>query len=296
MSRSLRVSLLALLALFAFAPMAHAAKAKPKTQYFVALGDSYSVGYQDSLKRTTHNGPASQLVPLARKRGYRYKLVDFGCGGATTDSMLTQKDCPQPARLPGAAGYPGKTQTQTAVAFIKKHKGKVGLVTISISGNDVTGCILAADPITCIKTQMKTVKANLSKIVKRLRAAGGKKMRIVGSTYPDVVLGAWVHPEAPFTNRNFAIATNSITGFHDYINPGLKKTYASVGGKFVDVTRATGAYGSFGTVATKKYGRIPAPVAKACTLTYFCASLGIHMTTPGYHIIAKLEAATLPKK
>jgi hypothetical protein len=31
---------------------------------------------------------------------------------------------------------------------------------------------------------------NLTKIVKQLRAAGGEQMRIVGSTYPDVVLGA----------------------------------------------------------------------------------------------------------
>jgi hypothetical protein len=37
-------------------------------------------------------------------------------------------------------------------------------------------------------------------------------------------------------------------------------------------------------------------VAKACRLTYFCTSLGIHMTTPGYHIIAELEAKTLPRR
>jgi lysophospholipase L1-like esterase len=292
MSRVLRVSLLGLLALFAIAPAAHAAK--PPTEYFVALGDSYTVGYQDSLRHTTHNGPADQLVPLARKRGYRYKLANLGCGGATTDSMLTRIDCPEAARTPGGAGYPGKTQTEAAVDFIKQHRGKVGLVTISISGNDVTPCIPVADPIGCIKAKMKTVRANLGKIVRPLRAAGGKKMRIVGSTYPDVVLGAWVRPE--FGDGRFTLAANSLTSFQHYLNPGLKKTYASVGGSFVDVTRATGAYGSFDTVATKRYGRIPAPVAKACELTYFCSSLGIHMTTPGYHIIAKLEAATLPRR
>jgi lysophospholipase L1-like esterase len=292
MSRTLRVSLLALLALCVLAPAAHA---KPKTQYFVALGDSYTVGYQDALGHTTHNGPADQLVPLARKRGYRYKLVNLGCGGATTDSMLTRIDCPESSRTPGGAGYPGKTQTAAAVSFLKQHRGKVGLVTISISGNDVTPCIPAADPIGCIKAKMKTVRANLGTIVHRLRAAGGKKMRIVGSTYPDVVLGAWVRPDV-FGDGRFTLAANTLTSFRDYINPGLKKTYASVGGAFVDVTKATGAYGSFGTVATKQYGRIPAPVAKACRLTYFCASLGIHMTTPGYHIIAELEAKTLPRR
>jgi lysophospholipase L1-like esterase len=293
MSRTMPVFLLGALILLALVPAAQAAK--PKSQYFVALGDSYTVGYQDALKRTTHNGPADQLVPLARKRGYRYNLVNLGCGGATTDSMLTAIDCPQPARTPGGGGYPGMTQTAAAVDFIKQHKGRVGLVTVSIGGNDITPCIPAADQLGCIVTAMKKVRTNLGKIVGRLRAAGGKKMRIVGSTYPDVVLGAWVRP-TPFGDGRFTLATNSLTAFRKYVNPGLEKTYASAGGKFVDVTTATGAYGSFGTVLTKQYGRIPEPVATVCKLTYFCASLGIHMTTPGYSIIAKLEAATLPKK
>jgi lysophospholipase L1-like esterase len=293
MSRMMAVPPLGLLMLLALVPAVQAAK--PKTQYFVALGDSYTVGYQDALKRTTRNGPADQLVPLARKRGYRYNLVNLGCGGATTSSMLNSIDCPQPGRTPGGGGYPGMTQTAAAVEFIKQHKGRVGLVTISISGNDITPCIPAADQLGCTVTKMKTVRSNLGKIVKRLRAAGGKKMRIVGSTYPDVVLGAWVRP-VPFGDGRFTLATNSLTAFRKYVNPGLAKTYASVGGKFVDVTAATGAYGSFGTVPTKQYGRIPAPVAETCKLTYFCASLGIHMTTPGYHIIAELEAATLPKQ
>lgn len=159
-----------------------------KSQYFLALGDSYTVGYQDSLKHTTHNGPAGQLVPLARKRGYRYKLVNLGCGGAT-GSMLKQLGCPTPLGSPGAADFPGKSQVTAAVAFIKAHPGKVGLVTISISGNDVTPCIPQADPITCTTNTMKTVRANLGQTVRRLRAAGGESMRIVGSPYPDVVLG-----------------------------------------------------------------------------------------------------------
>lgn len=294
MLRTLRTAALSGLVLLAVAPVAHAADKKPTTQFFVALGDSYTVGYQDAVGHTTLNGPADQLVPLARKRGYRFKLVNLGCGGATTDSMLTRAGCAPAALAPGAPGYGTKTQTDAAVDFLKAHRGKVGLVTISISGNDVTPCIPAPDPITCTQAKMTTVRKNLGTIVKRLRAAGGKRMRIIGSTYPDVVLGAWVRP-IPFGDGRFTVAANSIAAFRDVLNPGLKKTYASVGGAFVDVTRATGAYGNFGTVATATYGRIPQPVATACRLTYFCTSLGIHMTTPGYHIIAQLEAAKLPR-
>jgi lysophospholipase L1-like esterase len=221
--------------------------------------------------------------------------VNIGCGGATTTSLLKQIGCPTPALAPGAAGYPNQTQTQAAVAFIKKHPGQVGLVTISISGNDVTPCIpFVATALTCVAGKMRTVTANLGKIVRQLRAAGGKQMRIIGSTYPDVVLGAWVLPTA-FGPTRFTLATESLTSFQKYINPGLKKTYQSVGGAFVDVTAATGGYGPFVTTNTATYGTIPTPVAEVCKLTYFCKYTDIHMTTAGYAIIARLEAATLPK-
>ena len=272
------------------------ASAKPAAngrQFFISLGDSYSVGYQSDVGHTTLNGPASQLVKLATKRGYRFKLVSFGCGGATTTSMLTQLDCPMAARLPGAAGYPGTTQVQAAVAFIKHHPGKVGLVTISIGGNDIDGCLANADPLGCVAANMPTATANLTKIVKQLRAAGGKGMQIIGSTYPDVALGAWVLPS--FGDNRFTVAAESVTAFQQLINPGLKRAYSSVGAKFVDVTAATGAYGPFVTTNDPTYGTIPVPVATVCRLTFFCTRVDIHMTTPGYAVIARLEAAALAR-
>jgi lysophospholipase L1-like esterase len=272
-----------------------AASAKPVAngrQYFISLGDSYSVGYQSDVGHTTLNGPASQLVKLAAKRGDRFKLVSFGCGGATTTSMLTQLDCPAAGRLPGAAGYPGKTQVQAAVAFIKHHPGKVGLVTISIGGNDIDGCLVNADPLGCVATDMPNATANLTKIVKQLRAAGGQGMQIIGSTYPDVALGAWVLPN-PFGDNRFTLAAESVTAFRRLINPGLKRAYRSIGAAFVDVTAATGAYGPFVTTNDPTYGVIPVPVATVCRLTFFCTRLDIHMTTSGYAVIARLEAQAL---
>jgi lysophospholipase L1-like esterase len=290
----LAMSLLVLLAAAPAAQAANHAKPQREAQFFLSLGDSYAVGFQNDINEPTTNAPANQLVPLAAKRGYRFKLINLGCAGATTGSMLTQINCPAPARAPGAAGYPNQTQTQAAIAFIKKHPGRVGLVTISIGGNDVDGCIAAADLVGCTAKNMPKATANLTEIVKQLRAAGGKQMRIVGSTYPDVVLGAWVRTDVFGTNA-YNLAVESLTSFTTYINPGLKKAYDSVGAAFVDVTAATGAYGPFITTNDPPYGNIPIPVAKVCTLTYFCKNLGIHMTTPGYHIIATLEAATLPK-
>jgi len=64
---------------------------------------------------------------------------------------------------------------------------------------------------------------------------------------------------------------------------------------FVDVTAATGAYGPFDTTVLAPYGTIPTPVGRVCRLTFFCTLLDIHMTTAGYGLIARLEAAKLPR-
>ncbi len=309
LSRRSGVLALGLLMLLAIAPGASAAHpatatatAKPKLvkQYYVSLGDSYSVGTTDP-EHTTTNGYPNMLVKLARKRGYDFTLVNFGCGGATTTSMLNPTPaqraigCVPAALMPGAANYPGQSQMQAALAFIKAHKGKVGLVTISIGGNDVDGCI--ANPTTasaCVIANMPRAVSNLTTMVKQLRAAGGKKMRIVGSTYPDVVLGAWVRQDV-FGPIAPNLAAQSLTSFATVINPGLRKAYATGGASFVDVTTATGAFGPFVTTTIPTYGDVPVPVAKVCQLTYFCKDLNIHMQPAGYEIIAKLEAATLPK-
>jgi lysophospholipase L1-like esterase len=292
---------LGLLALLVLAPAASAAsKPKPVKGTLLSLGDSYSVGWQElpgGGQGSTHNGPADQLVPLAAARGWHLKLVNLGCGGATTTSMLTASSvgCVPGALAPGATNYPNKSQTQAAVAFIKSHPHQVKVVTISIGGNDVDGCPTQPDPTGCVNTNMPRATKNLTRIVKQLRAAGGKQMRIIGSTYPDVELGLWVHPTVLGKNT-LALVPGSISSFRDVINPGLRKAYATVGASFVDVTKATDAYGSFAGTLDPTFGEIPVPVARVCTLTFFCdGSFNIHMKTPGYHIIAALEAKTLPR-
>src|SRR6187549_3807734 len=136
-SRSLAV-LVAALSLLALPAAAQAAKAKP--QYYVSLGDSYAAGYQrfsETSAKTTRDGFAYQLVGKARKRGYKLKLVNFGCGGETSVS-------------------------------IRAHKGQVKLITVSIGGNDVTKCAKEADPVACVGPAMENVKANGKVLLERL--------------------------------------------------------------------------------------------------------------------------------
>jgi lysophospholipase L1-like esterase len=264
-------------------PEAPAQAATRSPTYYVSLGDSYSVGYQPVLGATP-----GYTVYVARHTGLT--LANFGCGGATTTSVLKSVGCP--AVLPhtvGVVNYPATTQIAAAEAFITAHRGHIGLITVSIGGNDVIGCATQANPISCVGTAVNNIKANVTTLASDLRAAAGPGVPIIGSTYPDVYLGGYVYPHNPPAASTVNLAKLSVTALKVLINPALAKAYASAGGSLVDVTAATGAYTSLNrTVTTSAYGTIPAPVASVCALTWFCTVGDIHARSVGYTLIGKL--------
>jgi lysophospholipase L1-like esterase len=274
------------LALTAFALPGVAQARAPATTYYVSLGDSYSVGYQPTLGAT----PGYTSYVAAKTH---LTLVNFGCGGATTTSLLDSIGCPDV--LPHTAGgrtYPTSTQIAAADAFLTAHRGHVGLITVSIGGNDVVPCALQPNPLGCVLTAVKTIGTNVTTIASDLRGAAGPGVPIIGSTYPDVILGGYVWPSKTPAASTVSLAKLSVTAFKSLINPTLAKAYAASGGFFVDVTAASGAYGSLTrTVTTKTYGTIPVPVAAVCALTWFCARGDIHPHTAGYTLIGQLITA-----
>ena len=260
-------------------------------QYYVNLGDSYAAGVQvtDDGLRATDEGYAEQIVPRARRRGYRLELVNFGCGGASTSSILDAPGCGAPA----VAGepYDGKAQAVAAADFLREHRGDVALVTVTIGGYDVTACAASPDPIGCVTQAVVAIQTNVGQLARDLRDAAGPDVPIVGLTYPDVILGQWVRPPV-----NQAFAELSVVAFESFINPTLEAAYDEGAGTFIDVTEETGAYGSLErTTELAPYGTIPVPVARVCRLTYYCELGDIHARTAGYRAIAKLVVATLPR-
>jgi lysophospholipase L1-like esterase len=254
--------------------------------YYVSLGDSYSVGYQPGLGATP--GYASYVA-----KHTHLTLANFGCAGATTTSLLHTVGCP--AVLPHTAGgmsYTTTTQIAAAVSFIAQHKGHIGLITVSIGGNDVVPCSTSSNPIACVGTAVTSITTNVTSTASQLRAAAGPKVPIIGSTYPDVILGTYVYPKNPAPAAAISLAKLSVVAFKSLVNPALAKAYATSFGAFVDVTKATGAYTSLTrTVHTSKYGTVPVPVASVCTLTWFCAKGDIHPMNKGYTLIGKLIVA-----
>ena len=267
----------------ALPPVAAATRAPT---YYVSLGDSYSVGYQPAKGATP-----GYATYVARHTGLT--LVNFGCAGATTTSLLTTVGCP--AVLPHTAGgvtYPTTTQIAAATAFLAAHRGRIGLITVSIGGNDVVPCAHASNPITCVANAVTTIKANVTSIAAQLRAAAGPKVPLIGSTYPDVILGTYVYPTNPASTGAIALANLSVVAFKSLVNPALAQSYAASRGGFVDVTKATGGYTSLKrTVHSEAYGTIPAPVASVCALTWYCQKGDIHPMNQGYTLIGKLLVA-----
>jgi lysophospholipase L1-like esterase len=274
-----------------------ASAAAPAKQLYVSLGDSYASGYQPGVvpaeSGNTRNGFAYQVPRFAAPRGYRLKLANFGCGGATTTSLISAKGCAPLALGPGGRAYPDRTQLAAAAEFLRAHRGKVGLVTVSIGGNDVTRCARESDPVGCVTAAIPVIRQNVTVIAKTLRRAAGPRVRIVGTTYPDVILGAWVNGDSASQN----LASLSVVAFKALINPALKESYATARARFADVTAASGAYTPFDQVTTlRPYGTVPVAVARVCELTYYCARGDIHARTDGYALIARLVARELPRR
>jgi lysophospholipase L1-like esterase len=272
------------------------AGAAPKRQYYVSLGDSYAAGYQPTgigHGHYTRQGFAYQVPGKAAHRGYRLKLVNFGCGGATTSSLLHAKGCsPQSTGVDGRH-YPHRTQIAAADRFLRHHRHSTALVTVSIGGNDVTACARTANPIPCVTAATARIERNVAKAARRLRKAAGPQVRIVGTTYPDVILG--LYPGGGASQQQLAML--SVAAFKSLINPALKGAYATGNADFVDVTKASGAYIPFSRQKQLlPYGYVPVAVARVCELSYYCAYRDIHLRTDGYRLIARLVADELPRR
>ncbi len=265
--------------------------------YYLSLGDSYSVGLQPGI------GPTVGYTGFVSWKD-KLQLENFGCSGATTTSLLNSIGCGQGAAYDPVA-YPTETQEQAVLDFISAHPAKVSLITVSIGGNDIDNCsgsLPTNQLIACLEADMTTIGSNVSSLVsaltQALNANGDSGAHIVGLTYPDVDLGDWVWPPS---SPNQALATFSVAGFDDLLNPTLQKAYTSVpDGSFVNVTQAPYKKATAGddtpltTIQDKKpYGKIPAAVAEICELTYYCSQGNIHANNRGYTFIGKLITDSL---
>lgn len=282
--------------LAALAACALALAAAPATggasDLYVALGDSYARGSQPD-RTSGDEGFVYQVPGLARKKGYELEVANFGCGGATTGSLISTVGCDnRKVSAPGERAYPDSTQLAAASAFIRENRERVGLVTVVVGLNDLRPCVRSADLPACVAGRAGAAATNVGEIARSLREAAGPGVPIVGLTYPNVYLGAWVRPGRKAGHRR---AREMATAFRRSLNPALRAGYAEGQASFADATRASGGYGSMASRRKAgRFGRVPEPVADICRITWACDRADIHLNRAGYRLMARLVVAELP--
>jgi lysophospholipase L1-like esterase len=244
----------------------------PSSPRYIALGDSLAASMQpdsDGHDRKTSDGYAERVWRSKKRSTPGLRLVKLGRGGETAESMVKSRK-------------PGPSQLEEAEDELHKG-GSVQLVTIDIGANEVEGCRSGQGfDQRCVQHGLATLRQNLPRIIKRLRAAGGNKLKIVGINYYNSFLGQWV---TGLDGKRLAQASVPV---EREINATLEAIYDHAHVPVADVESefATGALTRF--VATQEFGRVPLAVARTCRWTWACSSrYDDHTNTRGYRVIAR---------
>jgi lysophospholipase L1-like esterase len=252
---------------------------KPPASYYLALGDSLSLGIQpdaDGVQAPTTQGYADLIFADLQRTRPGLRLVHLGCSGETTKTMIHG----------GICQYRGGSQLAAATAFLRAHRGHVSLVTIDIGANDPQDCVASkgiALISSCI-TAMPQASANLATILKALRTAAGSGVRIVGMSYYLPELWEW---HSGLFGHLVARTTEGLAAGYNNLLGGV---YAKAGIPVADVFNAfdTGDFGSDTTVSG--VGSVPRNVALLCEWTWECTPAprgpNEHANAAGYRVIA----------
>ncbi len=234
--------------------------------HYLALGDSLAVGVQPG-GMDPRSGYVARIHRALRVDEPSLRLTNLACSGETTESLVDGERCSY-----GDA----RSQLDAATSFLRRNRGATRVVTIDIGANDVTGCV-TSDGIdtSCVASSFAAVRANLDRILRELRAAGGDDVMIVGMTYYDPFLAAWL--EGP---RGRRVARASVR-FAEQFNQQLKATYEAHGADVADVADAFATSDMGG-------GARPVNVTRVCRWTWMCtAHRDIHANDAGYAVIAR---------
>ena len=274
------------------APVAHAGV--PRTQpaaprYYLALGDSLATGVQyDPATNQTYvsaQGYVADLYARLHAQDPSLALANLSCPGETTTTMI-HGGCPYAAETSYGTSRP---QLAVAEAFLRAHRGQVALVTIDIGANDVDGCASATGvDLACTMDGLTAVATNISSIMSGLRAAGGWAVPIVGMSYYDPVLAAWLTGPAGRTVARESVWLSQV------LNGVLWFGYALHGAAVAPVAEAFHTTDFTPVTVPGLPTGTPRNVATICALTWMCPYANIHANAAGYRVIAQAFAARLP--
>jgi lysophospholipase L1-like esterase len=284
------------------------APAKATVHYYLALGDSLSVGYQPNSAGhgiETTQGYVNDIYAVAKTKIKDLKLVQLGCPGDTTTSLLTGKGNDASAKE-FKCDRKGGSQLKAAEAFLKAHatKGEVPLITLDIGANDVDSCVTDASAgvsavESCVATGVKTLETNMPKILAGIKKAAPKGTALAAMNLYDPVLADELSTDSSDASLG-SLSLDLIPG----INTAIAKADTAAGFKTADVAAAFNTYdttpeSTVGTSLASTASSEPTDLVNICDLTWMCAAPpvgpNIHANKQGYSLIAKAFEAVLPK-
>jgi lysophospholipase L1-like esterase len=256
------------------------------TQYYLALGDSLSRGAQPNTTGATvptNKGYANDLRAIEKKKFEGLTLEQLGCLGETTTTMMNG----------GICTYSAGSQLKQAVQFLQAHKGHIAFVTIDIGANDVDNCIVGGViDLQCVAAGQASIQTNVPKIAAQLRKAAGNNVPLIGMTYYDPFLAAWLQGTGGMTLAGESQALAKA------VNSSISSGFRSAKFRVANVAQ-TFLTGKAFTVVTQlpPIGTVPVGVANICQLTWMCApppqGPNIHANVAGYSAIAQTFAGKL---
>jgi lysophospholipase L1-like esterase len=271
----------------------------------LALGDSLAAGYQPTFATSIppidassgypdRGYPGSYAADVASARGQR--LVDLGCPGETTASMLAipaQNQC----ALLYSREFAAHSQLVAAENFLSRHPGQVALVTIDLGVNDLLHCVSESQVNTaCLKENDIVAERNLAAILRPLVSSlhrADPRARIVAMNYYDPFLALAYSPGG---TQGLKLASASLAAANLF-NAELASTYRAFS---VSTANVASAFHMNAALPVAHYGgkTLPTDVASVCKLTWMCpirTSQGrdIHPNLTGYRAIASAFAQIL---
>lgn len=266
------------------APAQAGAPPKNRPVYYLALGDSLSVGVQPDAGNVNHptaNGYADQLYQALKATTPNLQLKKLGCAVTETSGNMLRgpSDCRDQ--------YRRHVQIADAAEFLLKNRGSVSLVTIDIGANDIEPCgSFEGIDAACVQEAFSNVAANLPKILAALRLAAGPHVPIVAMNYYNPFLAVWLLGDVELARES----NETVAAF----NGLLGSIYRFFRVPVADVATAFDTTAFEPLVDIGLPVPVPLNVAKICGLTYMCQLGNIHATTDGYGVITQAFLDALP--
>ncbi len=254
--------------------------------YYLALGDSLSVGVQPRVGaiagggHTTRDGYPNQLAAAIDRHDHRVRLTRLGCSGATSTELLHGGRC----------SYPGvDSQLDAALWDIARRHAPTSLITLDIGINDIMHCMYGPQvDHRCVRHGLAQVRRNLPIILSRLRAAA-PDAQIAAMTFYDPQLARYPQRSARPAVRQSVAAFDALNRIIVASCRRTRTTVADVARTYRtdDMTRSASLTGD----------QLPVAVARICQWTWMCAppptGPNLHANRAGYRAMAQTFALAL---